>query len=1117
MVTIWATDPIASVSGDTGTFTVYRYGDTNLTLNVYYQVGGTASNGVDYAPISNWVTIPAGARINTITITPINLGQSNIQTVVLQLAPSPMANPVNFYSIGWPSNATVYIEGNGVTNIPPDVNIVHPTNGETFFGPTNIFLSASAFDPDGSYYSVTNVEFFAGTNDLGPGWELPIMSMPFIGYQPPYEFNWPGVLPGDYALTAVATDDGGDATTSAPVNITVLPGPPPTNLPPVVEMTSPTSGETFVTPTNIPLSAFADDSDGQITNLEFFAGTNDLGRGLFQVGPQGTFYWSLAWAYPRPGVYALTAVATDNGGVSTTSAPVDISVLSPSVVNIINPTDDQSFYAPTNIPIQVGGLDDWNRITNVEFFAGTNSLGFATPNYPTASFPGPYFASLVWSNPPVGLYALTSLATGYGGVSATSAPVNITVLQGPPPTNLPPLVIISTPTNGEAFTAPANFFILAPAYDPDGLVKTVAFFEDGNLLGIFTNPPPPPPGSEMPVILPQFYWTNVPAGNYVLAAVATDDGGASTTSAPVNISVQQGPPSVVRIISLTNGAVFYTPTNIFISALVPDQFPATNVEFFAGTNSLGFGTQPPLALPPFGNYQLYFLVWSNAPAGAYELTAVAEGVSGSITSAPVNITVLQGPPPTNLPPLVSIFIPTNGAVFFVPTNANVSTSIELLAKASDPDGAVIDVEFFAGTNDLGPASPVVLDPPGVNGVTGLVYFIYWRNPSTGNYALTAVATDDGGASTTSAAVNVTIQPGPSPVTNLPPVVRIISPPNGAVFRAPINLPLFAYAYDPGASRTAVGFYDGTNFLGLGNPISTPLPLSASGTMLDPIPVPPTALSTNIYFLVWSNAPVGNHVLTADAVFGFNNISLVLRVVSDPVNVTILPPLPPPTNRPPVVSIVASDPVAIEGTNSWTWRGETNTTPTWADWRMGGWRWFTNSGPKTATFTVRRFGETNDALAVTYDIGGTASNDVDYAALPGFVTIPAGQRRALIPIVPIDDGPPDVNKTVILTLAPSTNSPPDYLLGYRRRAAALILDSACPWPDTGLLPGRYFHLHASGPDATWFCIEVSTNLADWTPLCTNQVIHGSIDFLDPDVQDNAARFYRAIPLSNPPSE
>src|SRR5262245_27696349 len=62
IVTIRATDPLASESGDTGTFTLFRDGSTNSTLNVYYLIGGTASNGVDYATISPWTTIPAGLR-----------------------------------------------------------------------------------------------------------------------------------------------------------------------------------------------------------------------------------------------------------------------------------------------------------------------------------------------------------------------------------------------------------------------------------------------------------------------------------------------------------------------------------------------------------------------------------------------------------------------------------------------------------------------------------------------------------------------------------------------------------------------------------------------------------------------------------------------------------------------------------------------------------------------------------------------------------------------------------------------------------------------------------------------------------------------------------------------
>src|SRR5215469_554225 len=70
VVTIHASDPLASWAGDTGTFTVVRDGPTNQSLNVFYLIGGSASNGVDYASIGNWVMIPAGIRTNTITISP---------------------------------------------------------------------------------------------------------------------------------------------------------------------------------------------------------------------------------------------------------------------------------------------------------------------------------------------------------------------------------------------------------------------------------------------------------------------------------------------------------------------------------------------------------------------------------------------------------------------------------------------------------------------------------------------------------------------------------------------------------------------------------------------------------------------------------------------------------------------------------------------------------------------------------------------------------------------------------------------------------------------------------------------------------------------------------------
>jgi len=427
-------------------------------------------------------------------------------------------------------------------------------------------------------------------------------------------------------------------------------------------------------------------------------------------------------------------------------------------------------------------------------------------------------------------------------------------------------------------------------------------------------------------------------------------------------------------------------------------------------------------------------------------------------------------------PVVSIITPANGAAFYTPTNI-------LMVAATH--GSFTNVEFFAGTTNLGRGIPIT------SPVYAIDYGLIWTNPPVGHFALTAVGTDSSDVSTTSAPVSITVLPGPPPKP-----LRIVSPVNGAVFFAPVDIPIFTYLNHSSneiASIASVQLFDGTNSLGLSTPIST-----------------------NIFLLIWSNAPVGGHVLKAGAVISIKNTALVFCITSDPVNITVLASPPPPTNRPPIVSIVATDPVAIEGTNCWVWPGETNSPPTWAAWPTAVWRFFTGCGPKTATFTVRRFGDTNDDLTVAYDIGGTASNGVDYVALPGSVIVPAGGRRAFITIVPIDDGPPDVKKTVILTLTASTNTPPDYLVGNPRRAAAIILDPG-PSPVSGMLPGGCFHLVAPGPDAAWFYVQCSTDLVNWTSICTNQVIKGSIDFVDPDAANNPSRFYRAVPLANPPSE
>jgi hypothetical protein len=460
-----------------------------------------------------------------------------------------------------------------------------------------------------------------------------------------------------------------------------------------------------------------------------------------------------------------------------------------------------------------------------------------------------------------------------------------------------------------------------------------------------------------------------------------------------------------------------------------------------------------------------------------------------IIGFPSTATVFIKPPATNIPPIVRISTPANGSTFYTPAN------IPICAAAYDVDGYVSTVEFFAGTNSLGVRTN---NPMAANPLNP--FCIVWSNAPAGAYALTAKATDNGGASTTSDAVNITVLPGPPP--NIPPVVRITSPPNGAVFHAPVDVPLYAFAADPDGYVTKVEFFAGTNSLGLGHGLAI-LPWAGTNTW------PTFRWPTNVFVLVWSNAPLGQYALTAAATDNGG-----ASTVSPTVNITIAPAPPPPTNRPPIVSIVATDPIAIEGTNCWPWLGMTNPVPTWSNWVSAGafCRFFTNCGPKNASFTVRRFGATNDELNVTYDIGGSGTNGVDYVPLSGSVTIPAGERKATVTVIPLDDGPPDITSTVVLKLTPGTN----YVIGFPSRAAAVILDSGSPRPITGIV-GNCFQLSSTGPDGAWFHVEFSTDMANWTSICTNQVVDGTIDFVDPDAQNDQARFYRAVPEAGPPPE
>jgi hypothetical protein len=183
-------------------------------------------------------------------------------------------------------------------------------------------------------------------------------------------------------------------------------------------------------------------------------------------------------------------------------------------------------------------------------------------------------------------------------------------------------------------------------------------------------------------------------------------------------------------------------------------------------------------------------------------------------------------------PVVTLTQPTDGATFSSPATVN------LTATASDADGTVTKVEFFSGAAKLGED-------------TSAPYSFTWSGVAAGAYTLTARATDDLGAATTSAASRITVG------ANTPPTANITSPADGAIFGWKPMITVAATASDPDGNVAKVEFRDGTTVLG--QDASAP------------------------YSFKWRNVPSGSHLLTARAT---DNAGAV--ATSSPVGITVRP-------------------------------------------------------------------------------------------------------------------------------------------------------------------------------------------------------------------------------------
>ncbi len=1074
VVTIVASDPTASETGpDPGQFTIRRAGDTNTGFTVFYRIGGTASNGVDYQSIPNTVSMPPGATAVTIDILPFDDAvPERAETVELLLTPSPIMAPIEPYRVGWPSNAVVTIADNEVrTNLPPRVSIVSPTNGAVFpQAPTNILLRASASD-DGY---VTSVEFFAGTNSLGFG-EKVLSSDPQA-----WVLMWSNVPAGVYNLTAKATDDLGAYSFSGFLHLVV--GTYPQTVVNIVA-TDPEAAEISPLLDVVPNPAVFTVSRSGPTNLDLLIAYHVGG-----TASNGVDYTKL------PGSVTIPA------GASTADIVVDV-------------IDDTLAEGTETVVLEV-----------------------MPPNCP-AIYP-----------PPPGCYVVgpSNRAVAY--------------IRDDEATNAPPTVSIVSPANGATFLAPANILISAYAADRDGQVATVEFFEGTNSLGIRTNYPPGSMRMDNPFVL---QWSNVPPGNYVLTAIATDDRGATGRSEPVRIAVQF--PERLPVVNVVATDPYACEIPLVPPGMGMPQMwdPAIFTVTRTGLTNLDLLVHYSLGGTAVNGRDYVQLPGAvTIPAGAVAAPVVIDPIDDFLVEGRETVVLTLDPiacaamvPP---PPGCYTVGPSNRAIAYIEDNDTATNPppVVVTIAATDPDAAEAgpDTGTFTVTRTGSTERPLRVyyytGGTAKNGVDYQAlsnYVVIPAGAATADIVVTpiddllvegnetvlvqlrppmlplaeSVGTTDPTASMPivwpppyvvgypSNAV-VIIADNDTGSTNLPPQVKIARPLPGSLFRAPADITIVAEARDLDGFVRTVEFFEGANSLGIvtNNPAS--------------------AWPVNPFFLVWSNVPVGTYVLTAKA-----TDNLGATAVSGAVRIGVIETNPPPTsNFPPVVTITAPDPVAAEGNfvyattlicqSNLVWGTVTNsgTDPvTWGTDPSAPVRW-TNvfCGTNTATFEVRRSGPTNADLTVFYAIGGTASNGVDYVALPGSVTIPAGRRAAAVTVVPIDDTLPEYAETVVLALVlppAAASAVPPYVIGSPGRAAATILDNDVPPPPIVRLPDRLIQLRLPGTPGAGFRIEASADLVHWVTIYSAVAADGAIQFVDPEAADLPFRFYRTVPESNLP--
>ena len=463
--------------------------------------------------------------------------------------------------------------------------------------------------------------------------------------------------------------------------------------------------------------------DGQsIIAPQDVIGVTGIRRTIGVASPQtlgGSQYVFTGWSDGGASTHAISTPAAN------TTYTANFALVPPNqapTVSLSAPAAGSSLTQNVAVTVRATAADADGTVTQVQFFDGTTSIG--TDNS------SPYEIS--WTPTALGSHSLTARATDDDLVVTASAAVVVTIVA--PAQNTSPVATITAPAAGATFRAGDVISYSGSGTDAqDGAIPPARMTWWADLHhDAHTHPFVPRTSGSAggTVTLPTQGETSSNIWYRFYLEVRDDSGATHTVSREI-----QPLKSTMRFVT--------SPAGLQVTIDGQPQTAPVDIVGVVGHQRTIGATSP----QTLGSTQYTFVSWSDGGAASHGIATPATNTTYTATFAPVA--------PVNQPPTVSITAPTAGSTLTV----NVAAPVR--ATATDSDGTVAQVEFFDGATSIGidASSP---------------FEISWTPTTTGSHSLTARATDDDLATTTSAAIAVTVQNASSGDV-IAPTVQLTSP------------------------------------------------------------------------------------------------------------------------------------------------------------------------------------------------------------------------------------------------------------------------------------------------------------------------------------------------------